>query len=175
MLVTAIIFVLLVAVDQLTKYWATTCLQPVVDMPLWDGVLHLHYGRNTGAAFSMLSGGGARWFFIIVTLVVVVLVGWYLVREYKRLPTLMRGALTLLLGGAVGNLIDRIAFGYVVDFLYVKIIDFPIFNFADSCITVSAVLLAICFFRYGDTLFPDEKKGAKAAAQAANEDGPAHD
>jgi len=130
-----------VAVDQGTKYWATTVLQPIRDLPLWDGVLHLTYSRNTGMAFSMLSEH--TWLLTLVSglLVAGMLVFYFLKR--RSLPVFLQVVLAMVVGGGIGNLIDRIAYGYVVDFIYVKIIDFAIFNGADSFVVVGCVLMML--------------------------------
>ena len=141
-----------VGLDQLSKYWALGALtlhspQPVV--PHFDLTLVF----NQGAAFSFLSdaGGWQRWFFVVLaTLVSVILVVWIL--RLGRGQRWLGGALALVLGGAVGNLIDRVRFGHVVDFidLYYQGYHWPAFNIADSAITAGAVMLLIdAFFLAG--------------------------
>ncbi len=135
--------VLVIALDQITKYMASTLLvyyKPVAVMPLFNFTL-MH---NTGAAFSFLNsaGGWQRWFFTFIALGVSV----FLVLWLKRLTIqekLQAVSLTLILGGALGNVIDRIRLGYVVDFLdfYYDKWHFPAFNIADSAITIGAVLI----------------------------------
>lgn len=135
--------VLVIVLDQITKYMASTMLvyyKPVALMPLFNLTL-MH---NTGAAFSFLSsaGGWQRWLFTAIALGVSV----FLVLWLKRLSVqekLQAISLALILGGALGNVIDRIRFGYVVDFLdfYYDKWHFPAFNIADSAITIGAVLI----------------------------------
>ena len=108
--------VILTALDQWTKYLAVLHLKDQRPIVLWDGVFELHYLENRGAAFGILQG---QKFF------------------------LLRAVAVLLAAGALGNLIDRMRYSYVVDFLYFKLIDFPVFNVADCYVTVGAVLLAI--------------------------------
>lgn len=135
------LFVILL--DQATKYLADSLLtwgQPVPVLPFFN--LTLLY--NTGAAFSFLSdaGGWQRWFFILLALgVSAVLVHW--LRRLPREQLRMAVALSLILGGAIGNVIDRIWFGHVIDFiqLYYRDWYWPAFNVADSAITIGAVLL----------------------------------
>lgn len=141
--------VAIIALDLWTKHLASTHLeyaQPVSLLP----VLDLTLVHNTGAAFSMLAdaGGWQRGFFIgIATLVSVVLVVW-LLRLRRGTPWLAL-ALALVLGGALGNLYDRVTLGYVVDFISVHYGGwyFPAFNVADSAISVGAVLLFLDMFR----------------------------
>ncbi|WP_408631119.1 signal peptidase II [Marinimicrobium alkaliphilum] len=140
-----LIAAVVVAVDLLTKYWASAALdygEPVVFTPFFNFTL-LH---NPGAAFSFLSeaGGWQRWFFTVIAFVVsIVLVVWISrVPQWRWRESL---GLSLILGGAVGNLWDRVVHGYVVDFIVVHYQDYywPAFNIADSAITVGAGLLII--------------------------------
>ncbi len=140
---------LLVGFDQLTKHLASTYLQdgPFV---LWDGVFELHYSINRGAAFGILQE--QRWLFVLVTVVIVLLVLYI----YSRIP-MVKKYLPLhilcvtVLAGALGNFIDRISAGFVVDFLYFKLINFPVFNVSDCYITCSCVaFILLIFFYYGD-------------------------
>ncbi|HHX60735.1 MAG TPA: signal peptidase II [Epulopiscium sp.] len=141
-----IIFILgiltLVFLDQLTKWLVVLKLKPIHDFPIIDQVFHLTYVENRGAAFGILQG--KHLFFIIMTLIVMICIAIY----YYKLPqerkyNWMRFSLILLGSGAIGNLIDRIRLGYVIDFLYFKLIDFPVFNFADICVVVGVSILSI--------------------------------
>jgi signal peptidase II len=146
-----------VALDQASKWYFTRTLsygEPVPVLPVFDLTL-LH---NTGAAFSFLAGEGGwqRWFFTALALGVSGLISWWLYRLPHDEPHTTAAALALVLGGAVGNVIDRLRFGYVVDFVHLHWGDayFPAFNVADSAITVGAVLLA------ADILFRSRDKRA---------------
>lgn len=131
----------LVGVDQWLKIWATNALKPLGSAPLWPGVVELHYVLNDGMAFSMLSG--QRWLLIGITgIVLLVVAGMLLLRP---LPRLERLAWTLVLGGGVGNLVDRISSGLVVDYLNFQFIEFPVFNFADICVTAGVGVLILAF------------------------------
>lgn len=139
-LVSFISITLLIGIDQLTKWWATVQLYDANQViPVIDGVFEFHYAQNTGMAFSMLEG--QRWIFIPVTILVCAVIGLMILRSPLRRYKLFTITCVLILSGAVGNLIDRIAYGYVVDFLYFRLIDFPIFNFADCCVVIGAGLL----------------------------------
>ncbi len=137
--------VVVIGLDQLTKLWASSALDyavPVAVIPYFNLTL-LH---NTGAAFSFLSeaGGWQRWFFALMALAVSTVILLWL----KRLPSTkvwLAVALALVLGGALGNVWDRIYLGYVVDFidLYYQGWHWPAFNIADSAISVGAVMLII--------------------------------
>ena len=132
----------LVFLDQLTKWIAVAKLKPIHDIPIIDGIFHLTYVENRGAAFGILQG--KHLFFIVITVLVMVFITVY----YYKLPKerqyhWMRLGLVLLGSGAIGNLIDRVRLGYVVDFLYFKLIDFPVFNLADICVVVGVTIVSV--------------------------------
>lgn len=129
---------ILVLVDQLIKAAVQRWLMPVRDFPLINGVLHLTYLENRGMAFGMMQG--QQWLLIWVTAIVLLaLIAAVMMGKIKKPATLFTVA--VIIGGGVGNLIDRVYRGYVIDFIYVKIIDFAIFNFADICVTCGTVVL----------------------------------
>ncbi len=148
-----IIFAALVSFDQWTKVLAVSRLKGQDPFVIWDGVFEFRYFENTGAAWGMLKN--QQIFFYILTVVFCVVVIWEMYRlrkEARFMPFVY--TLTLMLSGAVGNFIDRLTNKYVVDFIYVKLIDFPIFNIADCYITISvAIMLLLMFFYYSDEEF----------------------
>ncbi len=136
---------LIVVLDQISKLWidANLRLYESIDiLPIFQ-IIHV---RNLGAAFSFLSdaGGWQRWFFVTISFVASIALTVWLLRLPKT-ALWQAIAITLILGGAVGNLIDRLAYGYVIDFLlvYYKTWHWPAFNVADSAITVGAIMLLI--------------------------------
>lgn len=141
------LFVVLVAIDRICKSLALQYVREQ-EIELIPDVLSLRYLENPGAAWGMLPN--AIWLFIGITLVVLVAMVYF----YGRLPfepkyRLLRFTLILLSAGAIGNFIDRILWRYVVDFIYFKYINFPIFNVADCYVCIAAVLLIYCLlFRY---------------------------
>ena len=149
-LIGAALALVLIGLDQWTKVLAVKHLMGQEPMVIWDGVFELRYLENRGAAFGILQGQKAV--FLICTALVLGVLAFYYNRmpvEKRYLP--MRIVGILLGAGAVGNLIDRMTQSYVVDFLYFKLIDFPIFNVADCYVTVGAILLAILIlFVYKD-------------------------
>ncbi len=128
-----------VGLDQLTKVVASGPLQQAGTVPLIPDVFHLTYLENRGAAFGILQD--QRWLFAIITVAVVIGVIVFLIRKRPENKMLVV-SLTLLTGGAIGNLIDRLARGYVVDLFDFRLINFPIFNVADIFVVVGAFLLA---------------------------------
>lgn len=162
-----ILFAAIVVLDQCTKYFGAQWLQtlPGNTFPIIEDVLHLTYAENRGAAFGLLQN--ARWFFIVLTAIACVAIIIFYIKERKGMHTLMRVYLALILGGAVGNLIDRIALGYVRDFIYVVAIDFPVFNVADSAVSVGGVLLLIDMIFLKGRVYLDrlDDKGKKSKQQ----------
>ncbi|MBU7581863.1 MAG: lipoprotein signal peptidase [Nostoc sp. TH1S01] len=130
--------------DQLTKYWVVQTFKLGETLPLIPGVFHFTYVTNTGAAFSLLSGKveWLRWLSLGVSLVLIALA--LLGPILNRWDQLGYG---LILGGAMGNGIDRFVLGYVVDFLDFRLINFAVFNIADSFISIGIVCLLIASFQ----------------------------
>lgn len=142
--------VLVVVADQVTKFWVSGALRPYELVPVIDGFFNLTLAFNTGAAFSFLAQGGGwqRWLLSILAVVVaIVLVVW--LTRLDRSERWTAAALSLVIGGAVGNLLDRLRLGHVVDFLdfYLGNWHWPAFNVADSAITVGVAILLLASFR----------------------------
>lgn len=138
---------LLIWLDQWTKGLAKAYLKDQQEIVILKGVFELRYLENRGAAFGMLQGRQA--FFFMVAIAVFLLVIYALYRmPFTRHYLPLGGCITLLLAGALGNMIDRVSQQYVVDFLYFCLIDFPIFNVADCYVTVSAFLLVLLILFY---------------------------
>ncbi len=138
-----------VILDQWTKHLAVVHLMPIGSTAVVDGIFGLRYVENTGAAFGMMKG--QRWFFIILSTVAIVAIAAYLIAKRKTVPPLLGIAMAMIVGGGIGNQIDRILNGYVVDFLEFLFIDFAVFNVADCFVTVGAFLAVF------DLLFIDRK------------------
>jgi len=135
----AVIVIGSVILDQWTKMLAVRDLMPIRSTVLLDGILGLRYVENTGAAFGMLKG--QRWFFIILSTAAIIAISIYLIKCRKTVPPFLGISLAMIVGGGIGNQIDRIANGYVVDFLEFLFMDFAIFNVADCFVTVGAFLV----------------------------------
>lgn len=145
MLLTLLLALFIIFGDQISKMQIVLHMQPGQDIPVIPGILHLHYAQNSGAAFSFLEGSGAQWVFIIASVAASIGIVWYLASRKARMHRFLLTALGLIMGGALGNLVDRIRTPdhHVIDFIYFKVINFAIFNVADSCITVGAILLCV--------------------------------
>ncbi len=136
-----------VGFDQYTKGLAARRLMGRPAFVLWNGVFELVYSENRGAAFGMLQGKQALFF--VIALAVVAVAGWILWRMPPgRRYAPFTGCLFLLVSGAAGNMIDRLSQGYVVDFFYFELINFPVFNVADCYVVISTALLFLLFFAY---------------------------
>lgn len=134
-----LLVVLIIGADQLVKFWAVQTLMSGSSIVLIPGIFRLTYVENRGAAFSFLENHIS--FFVIATLLVLCAIIYAFLK--KLIPTkLGRLALAFVAGGAVGNLIDRILHGYVVDMFYFELIDFPVFNVADIFIVIGGILFA---------------------------------
>ncbi|MDK2917751.1 MAG: signal peptidase [Candidatus Petromonas sp.] len=136
-----LIIAIIVVFDQATKYLADLYLKPIDTYPLVENVFHLTYRRNTGAAFSILRN--KQTFLIILTAIVVLVLIIYLIKIIKEKDlVLLKIPLSFIIGGAIGNLIDRIRLDYVIDFFDFTLINYPVFNVADVFIVLGSIILA---------------------------------
>lgn len=145
-----------VAADQITKYLVVSNIALFGQVPFLPGIVRLTYVRNTGAAFSAFEG--MQWLFILVF---VVLTGLILVEYFwKRMPftTFERWCIAAVYAGGLGNMIDRVRLGYVVDMIQTEFMDFPVFNVADMFITCGCILLMIHLVFFNKKFWKDEKK-----------------
>lgn len=134
--------ILLLVVDQFTKYLAVIKLNNKQAYSIIDGVLEFNYLENRGAAFGMLQN--QKIFFIFVAVIFLVVIVFVLIKtpDHKKYVWLHL-LLVMIAGGAIGNMIDRIRLDYVVDFIYFVLINFPIFNVADMYVTIATFILVI--------------------------------
>ena len=133
----------LIGIDQAIKLWAVNALQPVGFMPLIPHVVELRFVLNQGMAFSLLSG--KQLFLIIATSAALILVAYGLF-FHSRGKYLQQAALILVLSGGIGNLIDRVLNGEVVDYINLLFMRFAVFNFADICVCVGVALWVLVIF-----------------------------
>ena len=139
--------VILYIADRVTKIWAVARLKDNSDITIIKNVFVLHYLENRGAAFGMLQG--RRLIFVIITIVVAaVIIYIYTFMPVKKRYLPLRIVMIMIFGGAIGNFFDRAIQGYVVDFFYFSLVNFPIFNVADIFVTVAAILLILLILFY---------------------------
>ena len=150
-----IIIAVVVALDQLVKYLIRTNLSLNSSIPLVDGIFHITYIHNSGAAFSIFQNKTG--FLIAMQLIVIAIVLVYLIKKQKKEHWCLLLSLSLIAAGGIGNLIDRAANGYVVDFLDFRI--WPIFNVADISVCVGCGLLILYMF------FIEPKRNRKKASE----------
>lgn len=131
-----IISIFILAADMLTKYLVQQTMKPYESIPVLKNVFHITYVQNTGAAFSILRG--KTLFFTIVSCAVILAI-LFILMKYPIKSKIFKIVMAIILGGAVGNLIDRLRYGYVVDFLDLRI--WPVFNIADCAIVVGVLVL----------------------------------
>ena len=147
-----------IIIDQITKALASAYLKPIYTLPIIEDIFHFTYRENTGMAFGMLKEH--RWVFMLVSTILIIGMGIYLygMKSENRLYDV---SLSLILSGGVGNMIDRIFLGYVVDFIDCRFINFAVFNGADSFVCVGAGLLMLALIR--DLIKELKKEKEKAA------------
>ena len=156
LLVDTVFLAILIFLDQITKHYAVVYLKDQEPLKLIDGVFEFRYAENPGVAFSMLEG--QRWIFIPITVLIGGLLVVMLLRSPLRRYRLFNITCVLVLSGAVGNLIDRIRLGYVIDMIEVTFMKFAVFNVADCFVVCGAILLVIYTFFFDKPA----KKGEQA-------------
>lgn len=129
--------------DQLTKFIIKTKLQFSESIPIIKNIFHFTYVANTGSAFGLFKS--LNWFFVLFAAVVIVMIFYYLRTKINEKEKNLQLAVGLLLGGTIGNLTDRLFYGAVIDFIDFRI--WPVFNIADSAITISVILLIILLWK----------------------------
>ena len=146
----------IVIADQVTKYLTVANIPLYADVPFIPGLLQLTYVQNTGAAFSSFEG--QQW---LVALVFLVFTAGILYEYFKKpmpFTALERWCIAAIYAGGLGNMIDRLRLGYVVDMIETTFIDFPVFNVADCFITCGCILLMIHLFLFNKEFWKEEKK-----------------
>ncbi len=144
-----LIVILSVILDRITKFLAIEYVMPSGTLEFIDGIIGFKYAENTGMAFGLMKG--MRWVFIIASTAVIIIIPVFMALKKKDIPPLLGVSLSMVVGGGIGNQIDRICYGYVVDFLEFQFVDFAIFNIADCFVTVGIALIIL------DILFIDRR------------------
>ena len=155
-----------VALDQLTKWLTVIYLEYHETFPLWEDVFHFTHARNSGAAWGILKD--ERWVFMIFSTMAIIALTVYLFAFCKQSKWL-KIAIAMIIGGGIGNMIDRVLLGYVTDFLDFRLIDFPIFNVADCFVTVGA--FTVIGFLIADTVREIKQERLAKQNGGANVDG----
>ena len=152
--------VLAVVLDQISKSVVVDKLKPITEAEFITHFIGFRYIENTGAAFGMMQG--YRWLFISLSTIAIIGILVFLIVSGKKIHLLTGLGLSMIVGGGIGNQIDRIINGYVVDFIEFRFVDFAVFNVADSFVTVGAVIVIICAIFVDKNLFSDKKKKEKS-------------
>ena len=141
-----VIMLILTICDQLLKSWVASSIVLGGSKQLIPGIIELTNLRNSGAAWSIFEG--QQTFFTIITIVAIIVIGYFIWQYRKNIPMLI--GLSLIMAGTIGNFIDRLRQGYVVDMFETTFINFPIFNIADMCLTLGVIWLIICILKEKD-------------------------
>lgn len=138
-----ILSLIVLILDQVSKILVLNYLKDPGEIPIIRNIFHLTYVENRGAAFGVLQN--QKWFFVILTIAIIGGIIFYF-RKDRNYPKAMMVGLSLIVGGAIGNLIDRVLYGFVVDFFDFRI--WPVFNIADSAIVIGQILVAYVILKY---------------------------
>ncbi|MBO4932860.1 MAG: signal peptidase II [Clostridia bacterium] len=167
MILTVAIMILCVVLDQWTKVLAVEKLAGIATYPLIENIFHFTYVENRGAAFGMLADH--RWVFMIFsTAAILAMLGWLFWEKPKS--WWIRVSAAFIIAGGIGNMIDRVRLGYVVDFIDCRFIDFYVFNVADSFVCVGCAMFLLAAI-YMEIMEAKKKKTAQASDTAEDGDG----
>ena len=154
----AVFIAAVVAADQLAKYLTVANIPLFSDVPFIPGLLQLTYVQNTGAAFSSFQG--QQWLFAVMFVIFTGVILWEFFKKPMPFPTLERWCIAAVYAGGLGNMIDRVRLGYVVDMIETTFMEFPVFNVADCFITCGCILLMAHLFLFNKEFWKDDKKCA---------------
>ena len=146
----------IVAADQFTKYLTLANIGLGEQIPFIPGLLRFTYVRNYGAAFSSFQG--QQWLFALIFVVFTALVLWEYFKKSMPFSKFERWCIAAIYGGGLGNMIDRVRFGYVVDMIETEFIEFPVFNVADCFITCGCIAMMVSLILINKEFWKDEKK-----------------
>lgn len=159
---------LLAVLDQISKYFVVKHIEYGAVIPCIEGLFHLTYVQNFGAAFSILQGH--KWLFVLVFVVFLAMIVWGIRKELLPFAKAELWFLAAIVGGGLGNILDRLFRGYVVDMIAVDFIDFPVFNLADCFITCGAIGLLFHLVFLNKNFWKDEKKSLKTNSRKKDEE-----
>lgn len=152
--ISLIVGAVLVIIDQIIKYFVSAYLQPVGSVSVIDNLFSLTYVENKGVAFGMFSD--MRWVFVALTSALLAIIIFYMFKKRPKGKFFYICA-ALIIGGGIGNLIDRIFYGYVIDYLSLSFFP-PVCNFADYCITAGTIMLVIYLLFFSDVLDSSKRR-----------------
>ena len=152
----AIFTAFIVIADQVTKYLTVANIELYADVPFIPGLLQLTYVRNTGAAFSSFEG--QQWLFALVFLIFTGAIVYEYFKKPMPFTKLERWCIAAIYAGGLGNMIDRVRLGYVVDMIETTFMEFPVFNVADCFITCGCILLMVHLFLFNKDFWKEENK-----------------
>ena len=145
----------IVAADQVTKYLTVLYIPSLGVQPLIPGLLQISYVQNTGAAFSSFEG--QQWLFALIFVVFTGLIFYEYFKKPMGFTTFERWCIAAIYGGGLGNMIDRVRLGYVVDMIETTFMDFPVFNVADCFITCGCIALLVSLIFFNKEFWKDGK------------------
>ncbi len=154
----AVFIAAVVAADQLAKYLTVANIPLFSDVPFIPGLLQLTYVQNTGAAFSSFQG--QQWLFAVMFVIFTGVILWEFFKKPMPFTRLERWCIAAVYAGGLGNMIDRVRLGYVVDMIETTFMEFPVFNVADCFITCGCILLMAHLFLFNKEFWKDDKKCA---------------
>ena len=154
----ALFIAVVVAADQIAKYLTVANIELFADVPFIPGLLQLTYVQNTGAAFSSFQG--QQWLFAVMFVIFTGLILWEFYKKPMPFTKLERWCIAAVYAGGLGNMIDRVRLGYVVDMIETTFMEFPVFNVADCFITCGCILLMAHLFLFNKEFWKDDKKCA---------------
>ena len=146
----------IVAADQITKFLTVANIALYEDLPFIPGLLQLTYVQNTGAAFSSFEG--QQWLFALIFAVSTGMIVWEFFKKTMKFTTFEWWCIAAIYGGGLGNMIDRVRIGYVVDMIETAFMDFPVFNVADCFITCGCILMMVHLILFHKEFWKDGKK-----------------
>lgn len=158
---------LCVAADQAVKLWTVAHLGLYESAPLIPGIVELYYIQNTGGGFSILTG--KTWLLAVFTVVLMLGIAWLLYKKVFTHP-LAVWPLVLIIGGGVGNLVDRVRLGYVVDMFNLQFMKYPVFNVADILVVCGAIAFSVYYLLLHDKVTKKEETAEKAEETSHDED-----
>lgn len=141
--IVVILIILLIVLDQLSKYWISNNIKINDSFSIIDGIVSITNIKNYGAAWSIFQG--QKIFLFFTSIIALFIFIYYLIKKINKLSYLI--SLTLAISGTIGNFIDRIRLGYVTDMIQLDFINFPIFNFADSCMVIGMLILVYAILK----------------------------